>query len=143
METEANTVHGGVIGSSPKRTISVQATGEVCCPPDVIKFSITVHSSKDSLEAAQLSVKRRTEYIVNVLHNNKFKDKDIKCSTDITKGEMAVVQSDVYVQSDSLSKCETVRNLLIEKLDSSVQFSPITFHHTVEVKEAKRLIQYT
>ena len=140
METEETTLHVGASGSPSKRTISVQASGEVCCPPDIIKFSISVHSCKESLEAAQLSVKRRAEYILNVLHNNKFKDKDIKCSTDITKGDVAVVQTDVYVESDSLSKCEIVRNLLIEKLDSSVQFSPINFQHTVEVKETKRLV---
>ena len=122
------------------RTISVQATSEVVCHPDVVQFGVTVFSSKDSHEAAQTSVKRRTDYILQVLRNNGIKEsKNVKMSTTVSRGDGEfTVQSKVLVEHGDLSKCEIVRNLLIEKMDSSIQFTPITFHHSSEIKELKR-----
>lgn len=120
------------------RTISVQATGEVSWPPDLLQFSMTISSTKDSLEAAQGSVKRRTDYILQVLRNNGIKDQDIKLSTEIVRGEQAVVYTDVLVECGSVAVCEQIRNKLLEKLDSSVHFSDITCQHTLEAKARQR-----
>ncbi len=114
------------------------------CPPSHahLTFGVSVYSVKDSLEAAQGSVKRRIDYIVQVLRNNGLKEKDYKCSIDISRrGECVRVQTDVLIDFDGVSKCETVRNLLIEKLDaSSVQITAITCQHLFEDKEEKRYV---
>ena len=128
------------IVQSPARTISVQSSGEAQCPPSHLTFGVSVCSVKDSLEAAQGSVKRRTDYIIQVLRNNGLKEKDYKCSTDISRrGECVRVQTDILIDFDGVSRCETVRNLLIEKLDaSSVQITAVTCQHVFEDKEEKR-----
>ena len=140
--TGTDNVQRTVATVSSRRTISVHASSEVVCPPDVVQFGINVSSSKETHEAAQTSVKRRTDYILQVLRNNGIKDsKNVKMSTNVTRGESDFsVQSEVYVEHGDLSKCEVIRNLLIEKMDSSIQFTPITCHHSPEIKELKRCV---
>ena len=135
-ETGPKNVQRSGASLSSRRTISVHATSEVVCPPDIIQFAITVCSSKETHEAAQTSVKRRTDYIMQVLRNNGIRDsKNVKMLTDVSRGE-----SEVLVEHSDLAKCEVVRNLLIEKMDSSIQFSPITCHYSPEIKEQKRWV---
>ena len=122
------------------RIISVQATGEVFWPPDLLQFNVLISSSKDSIEAAQESVKRRTDYILQVLRNNGIKDHDTKCSTEIIRGEQAVVYTNILVGCGSVAVCEQIRNKLMEKLDSSVQFSEVTCQHTLEARANKRCV---
>ena len=122
------------------RTISVQATGEVSWPPDSLQFNVWISSSKDSLEAAQESVKRRIDYILQVLRNNGTKDHDPKCSTEIIRGEQIVVYTDILVECGSTAVCEQIRNKLMEKLDSSVQFSDVTCRHTLDARANKRCV---
>lgn len=122
------------------RIISVQATGEVSWPPDLLQFNMMISSTKDSLEAAQGSVKRRTDYILQVLRNNGIKDNDIKCSTEIVRGEQTVVYTDILVGCDSAAVCEQIRNKLMEKLDSCVHFSDVTCQHTLEARANKRCV---
>ena len=140
MEREENTKANVGVKGSVRRHIAVHATGEVNCPPDQMQFIISVSSCKGTVEGAQSSVRRRTEYITQVLRNNGIQEKCIKSSSEIKREESVSVQTDILVQSDSLLKCETVRNLLIEKLDPSVLFSTITYHHTTENKDAKRWV---
>ena len=140
-DSKINNLQTSSFQKSPKRTISVQSVGEVICPPNVIQFGISVFSTKDTLEAAQGSVKRRTDYILQVFRNNVIKEKSWKLSTNISRqdDDCVQVQADIVVDCDGVQKCETVRNLLIEKLDSSsVRFTPVTYHHLSEDKEEKR-----
>ena len=141
-EIGTNNVQRSGASLSSRRTISVHATSEVICPPDILQFAITVCSSKDTHEAAQTSVKRRTDYILQVLRNNGIRDsKSVKMLTDVSRGESEfTVQSEVLVEHSDLAKCEVVRNLLIEKMDSNIQFSPITCHYSPEIKEQKRWV---
>ena len=125
--------------AAPKRKISVSAVGEVLCFPDVLEFVISVGSTKETIEAALASVNRRSEYIQQVLRNKDVKDKHVECSTEITRGEhVCSVQSTVVVNCSSNEHAELVRNFLIEKMDSSVQFSPISCLLSLENKENKR-----
>lgn len=141
-DSKINNLQASSSQKSPKRTISVQSVGEVVCPPNVIQFGISVFSTKETLEAAQGSVKRRTDYILQVFRNNGIKEKTWKFSTDISRqgdDNCVRVQTNIVVDCDSVLKCETVRNLLIEKLDSSsVHFTPVTYHHLSQDKEEKR-----
>ena len=118
----------------------MQSVGEARCPPSVIQFGVSVCSVKSTLEAAQDSVKRRTDYILQTLRNNGIKEKSYKCSTDIRKADDSVrVQTDILIGCDSVDKCEIVRNFLIEKLESSlVQLTPVRYHHLFEDQEEKR-----
>ncbi len=143
METRDESIPQRRRGTAGKRSISVHATGEVVCPPDILEFLISVSSTKETIESAQQSVKRRTEYILQVLRNNGVKESCIRSASEISKGEESVaVQTSILVQTDGLTKCETVRNLLIEKLDRSVHFGPINCYHSLEAKENKRYITY-
>ncbi len=124
---------------SRKREIYVRATGEAVCPPDVLEFLVSVSSSKEALESAQESVRRRSEYILQVLRNNGIKDQYIRSTSEVSKGEgSVVVQTNVLVRTDGLMRCEKVRNFLIEKLDRSVHFGPVNCSHSLEAKETKR-----
>ena len=133
-----------------RRTISVHASGEVTSLPDVIQFTVTAHSSKDTVEEAQASVKRRTDYIAQVARKNGIKNNGIAISTEVSKGvgkEMeqgdlggswAAVCTEVVIKCDTLSKCEAIRNILVEKMDSSVHFSPVIFCLSTEARQAGR-----
>ena len=63
----------GIDESSKQRTISVSATGELSVPPDRVKLSLRVRSSKESADEAKQSVHRRFEYIVQTLKKNHVK----------------------------------------------------------------------
>ena len=146
-----------------KSTISVQSSGEVRLLPDVLHFTVSIRNSKETLEEAQTSVKRRTDYIAQVARKNGVKGNNIVFCTDVSQSTeggtaalgggqnssnlypmsgirlgLAVVHTDVTVNCDSVARCEAIRNTLIEKLDNSVEVSPVSFMHSVEVKEKAR-----
>ena len=130
-----------------KRIISVFSSGEVTSLPDVIQFIVTVQSTKETIEEAQASVKRRTDYIAQVVRKNGVKSDGVTISTEVSKSkeneqeelsERATVCTNVVIKCDTLSKCETIKNVLVEKMDSSVQFSPVSFCHSTEAKQVGR-----
>lgn len=126
--------------TSVLRTITVHASSEVSCPPDIFSLAISVTSTKDSAEAAQNSVNRRTEYILQVLRNNSIKGKQVKKSTDVTRvnEDEVCVRVSIVVQTGSLEACEAARNVLIEKMDATVQCSTIDLLHSPAHKTEKR-----
>lgn len=131
-----------------KSSISVHSSGEVTSLPDVIEFTVTVHSCKETIEDAQTSVKRRTDYIMQVARKNGIRNTQV-CS-EVSKGigkekeqgdlvgSWAAVCSEVVIKCDSLLQCETIRNILVEKMDSSVQFSQVSFCHSTEARQEGR-----
>lgn len=142
-------VDGKLENGNGKRTISVHSSGEVTSLPDVIQFTVTVRSCKETVEDAQASVKRRTDYISQVVRKNGVKNTGVSLSTEVSKqdgketegGEVAGwanVCTDVVIMCDALLQCESIRNLLVEKMDSSVNFSPVGFCHSTEAKEGGR-----
>lgn len=136
--------------SDDRRTISVHSSGEVASLPDLIQFTVTVHSSKETVEEAQASVKRRTDYITQAARKNGIKNNGVVISTEVSKGvgkdteqgdlvgSWAAVFTEVVIKCDTLLNCETVRNILVEKMDSSVQFSHVSFCHSTEARQAGR-----
>lgn len=127
-------------GSRVKRTITVHASSEVACPPDLYSLAISVSSTKENAEAAQNSVKRRSEYILQVLRNNSIKEKQVERSTDVNRvSENEIcVQVNLLVRTGSLQACEAARNLLIEKMDVTVQCNAIDLLHSPAHKTEKR-----
>ena len=55
------------------RTITVCATGEFTLPPDKVRLTLSIKSSKEQIEEAKQSVQRRFEYIFQTLRKNKIK----------------------------------------------------------------------
>ena len=75
-----------------------------------------------------------------MLRKNNIKEKRVEISTNVNRiGEDEIcVQVHFLVQSDSLSACESARNVLIEKMDATVQCSRIEPHHSPVHKATKR-----
>ena len=123
-----------------KRTITLHASSEVACPPDLYSFAVSVTSTKDSSEAAQNSVRRRSEYIMQVLRNNSIKERQVEKSTDVNRvnGDEVCVRENILVKSYSLQACEAARNRLIEKMDATVQCSAIDLLHSPAHRTEKR-----
>ena len=148
METSEADLLDGANNGGGKNSISVHSSGEVTTLPDIIQFTVTVNSSKESAEEAQASVKRRIDYITQVIRKNGVKNNCVTVSTEVSKeniiqkedtlSEVVTVHCDVVVNCDSLVRCETIRNVLIEKMDSSVQFSSVSFWHSPEAKQNGR-----
>ena len=134
--------HSG-IHHSPKRTISVMASGVAVCSPDTFSFNVTVCSTKSALTEAQASVKRRGDYILQVLRNHNIRN--IRSLTDMwteANGEEHVVEMSISVQCGDVEKCSKVRNTIMEKLDSpSVHCSSIGCSHTPEWKAMKMYVR--
>ena len=123
---------------SGKRSITIHDVGEVSKCPDIIKFTVSVCSSKDSIESVKASVKRRVDYILQTLRSHGIGGKSVTVSTDINRGEGYEIRSDVLVQHSNVQQCQTARNFLVEKLDSSVVISPISCHCSSTIKEQLR-----
>ena len=123
-----------------KRSITVHDVGEISRYPDVIKFTVSVCSCKDSIESVKGSVKRRVDYTLQTLRSHGIGEKSITVSTDINRGEGYEMRSDVLVQHNNAQQCQSARNFLVEKLDSSVVISPISCHCSSAIKEQLRFV---
>ena len=98
-----------------KRSITIRDVGEVSKYPDVIKFAVSVCSSKDSIESVKASVKRRIDYILQTLRSQGIGKKSVTVSTDINRGEGYEMRSDVLIQHSNAQQCQTAKNFLVEK----------------------------
>ena len=123
-----------------KRSITIHDVGEISKYPDLIKFTVSVCSSKDSIESVKTSVKRRIDYVLQTLRSHGIGEKSVMVSTDINRGEGYEMRSDVFVQHSNAQQCQNARNFLVEKLDSSVVVSPISCHCSPAIKEQLRYV---
>ena len=115
-----------------RRTITVHASSELACKPDVFSLAVSVSSTKESAEAAQNSVRRRSDYILQVLRNNGIKKKRVERSTDVSRaGEDEVsVRVELLAEAESVQACEAARNVLVAKLDATVHCSAVEPRHS-------------
>ncbi len=65
--------NGTIHSVNPKRTISVNSTGEFSLPPDKVKLNVVIKSCKENIEDAKQSVQRRYEYIYQSLRKHRIK----------------------------------------------------------------------
>jgi len=121
-----------------KRSITIQDVGEITKYPDVIKFTVSVSSTKESIESVKASVKRRIDYILQTLRSHGIGEKSLTVLTDINRGNGYEMRSDVVVQHGDAQQCQNARNFLVEKLDSSVMISPISCYCSSAVKDQLR-----
>jgi uncharacterized protein YggE len=136
QRTFANTLPLG----GPHRTIEVQAEGEVKCVPDTFTFNITITNTKLKLSEAQSSVKRRSNYIMQVLRNHGHKDRHIDVMEEIRRNqdELHSVRCTISARGDNIGKTLQARNVIIEKMDSTVECSNVHCDHSISHKANKR-----
>lgn len=107
-------------------------TGVVVCGPDVFSFCVTIVSSKPVLSDARTSVKRRGDYILQVLRNHSVKNvQSVTDSMSKADRDEHTVEMSVSVVCGDIEKCCEVRDLIMNKLDSpSVHCSTIQCSHS-------------
>ncbi|KAJ8314811.1 hypothetical protein KUTeg_006961 [Tegillarca granosa] len=99
------------------RQIKVCAVGEISLPPDRCRLTVRVASTKDTVE-------EDTD-----IHTNKsLRRLDSKYCMDT---EIQAVFVDIH-------KCQTVANLLVEKLDEKVTVLPPEFYHASQTLQSLR-----
>lgn len=57
---------------NPKRTVTVNGTGEIKMPPNEIKLVVVIISCKANIEEAKSSVQRRYEYVYQTMRKYKI-----------------------------------------------------------------------
>ncbi|KAK3098939.1 hypothetical protein FSP39_024481 [Pinctada imbricata] len=117
--------------SVSSRVITVSAVGEVTLPPDRCKLTVRVSSEKESVQDVKDSVSRRVDYIIQTLHNHNLKDADIQIYKSMRRVEsMYHMDTEIQVMFADLHKCQSVSNLLVEKLDETVTVNLPEFSHS-------------
>ncbi|XP_041352602.1 interleukin-1 receptor-associated kinase 1-binding protein 1-like [Gigantopelta aegis] len=126
--------------SPTDRDIRVTAVGEVSLPPDRCRITIQVTSKKESPQDAKNSVSRRLDYIIQSLQNHSVKDSDIQTYKHMTRVDCLYHMCvELRVQFADLHKCQTVSNLLVEKLDETVHVSvPEMFHANTSLESLRK-----
>lgn len=126
--------------SGARREIAVGGVGVVTLAPDQCLMTIAVSSSKEEIQEATNSVKRRLDYVVQALKNHHVKDADMEIhrSVDRTDGKLYCCSSEVVVHFREAASCEAVHNLLVEKLDDSVRVSEPAFFCSLQARESGR-----
>ncbi|XP_011406266.2 PREDICTED: interleukin-1 receptor-associated kinase 1-binding protein 1-like [Amphimedon queenslandica] len=145
----------GDINNSPtpsfvvsQRTLTVHAEGEVTSEPDRYTLTINITSIKLKLEDAQLSVKRRSDYILQAIRNHNFNNKCIKVLEEAvrlpasvnnrdTEQESHQVKCIINIEGDEMEKVLAIKNLLVEKMDANVVCSAVGCYHSPGHKAKK------
>ncbi|XP_072552880.1 interleukin-1 receptor-associated kinase 1-binding protein 1 homolog [Salminus brasiliensis] len=117
----------------PTRRVEVTGSAELRSPPDRAALTVSVTSSKESVNDAANSVTRRLDYILQTLRQRGVKEGD----TVVTKhtqrdDDLYRMQAEVSVVFSDFEKMQCVRSLLIEKLDRSVCVGDPQFSHSEE-----------
>ncbi|RNA30302.1 interleukin-1 receptor-associated kinase 1-binding 1 [Brachionus plicatilis] len=125
---------------NPKRTVTVNGTGEIKMPPNEIKLVIVITSCKTNIEEAKSSVQRRYEYVYQTMRKYKINESNIFVNTSYCRRddlyevrcELSSILSDykIYLQ---------IYNILIEKLDKTVKIlEPELSHSPNRIEALKR-----
>ncbi|XP_060069678.1 interleukin-1 receptor-associated kinase 1-binding protein 1-like [Ylistrum balloti] len=112
------------------RYITVNAMGEVSLPPDRCKLTLRINSQKENVEEVKTSVTRRVDYVLQTLYNHSIKESDIKMYKTIRRVEgLFSMEAEIQAIFADQHKCQTVANLLVEKLDETVTVCLPEFYH--------------
>ena len=131
-----------------RRTLTVHAEGEVTSEPDKYTLTINITSIKLKLEEAQLSVKRRSDYILQVIRNHNFNNKCIKVLEEAirlpasvnnreTEQENHQFKCIINIEGDEMEQVLAIKNLLVEKMDANVICSAVGCYHSAGHKAKK------
>lgn len=121
------------------RQIKVCAVGEISLPPDRCRLTVRVASTKDTVEEVKDSVNRRVDYILQTLHNHSLNDTDIHTNKSLRRLDSKYcMDTEIQAVFVDIHKCQTVANLLVEKLDEKVTVLPPEFYHASQTLQSLR-----
>jgi len=106
------------------REIHVRAVGEQRLNPDRVKVVVVVANQKESVDEVKSSVARREEYVLQAIKNHGVGEDRVHVSKSLTRVEDTEknwFRFSVHITAffSDLDKCESLSNLLVEKLDPS------------------------
>ncbi|CAG5122955.1 unnamed protein product [Candidula unifasciata] len=124
------------------RHIVVTGVGELTLQPDRFSLTITCKSSKENVQDAKNSVRRRLDYIVQTLKNYSLTESDYRIYQHVQHSESMVnVSCEIEAHFTDLNKCQSVSNLLAEKLGPGVTVSlPGCYHARGSLDKLRRQI---
>ncbi|KAE8604855.1 hypothetical protein XENTR_v10014859 [Xenopus tropicalis] len=121
------------------REVRVSGTAELSASPDRARVTIALSSSKAAAAEAKGSVQRRLDYIVQSLRQGGVTEENITVSKEFYRISNAYqMEATVSVIFSDFNKLWSSCNLLVEKLDNSVNISPPHFYHTADCLEKLR-----
>ncbi|XP_041951454.1 interleukin-1 receptor-associated kinase 1-binding protein 1 homolog [Alosa sapidissima] len=127
------------VAQIPPREVQVTGSAELSCPPDRATVSISVSSSKESVNDVKNSVSRRVEYIIQTVRQHDVKEADTAVTKYIQKvDDLYIMEVEVLVVFLDFDKMQKVRSVLLEKLDKSVCVGLPHFTHSPECLSALR-----
>ncbi|CAG7709924.1 unnamed protein product [Allacma fusca] len=145
-------------GSSLKSFVKVTGVASLEIEPDVIEFCVKITSNKPDLAECRSSVKKREEYISSVLKRNSIQEinshemihKTEKIPSEISEVENSedqelrmefVLEKELFVKSDRISKYLNVVSTCNEKLDFRVEVSqPVISFSTMAMDRATKTV---
>lgn len=117
--------------SQLQNEIQVSARGEISMAPDRGVVVISVGSVKDQAQEVKNSVTRRLDYIIQTLNNHNVKENEMRVSKTLQRMDgLYHMRADVTVEFTDFIRCQSLSNLLVEKLDESVKVSSPEFFHS-------------
>ncbi len=126
-------------GNKFLREVQVSSTGEASLAPDRATVQVVVTSSKDSIADVKSSTTRRLDYIIQTLHTHNVKEGDVTISKFIQRVDsLYTMEAEVTIIFVDFTKCQSVCNFLVEKLDETVKLHPPHFYHCTKSLEGLR-----
>uniref|UniRef100_A0A8C3KCR1 Interleukin 1 receptor associated kinase 1 binding protein 1 n=1 Tax=Calidris pygmaea TaxID=425635 RepID=A0A8C3KCR1_9CHAR len=121
------------------REVHVSGSAELSAGPDRARVSLRLSSRKGEAGEARSSVARRLEYIAQTARQRGVPEENMTVTEDFSRVEDTYqMEAEVCVIFSDFGKMQSVCNLLIEKLGTSVTVSPPHFYHTPEAADALR-----
>lgn len=149
-ENIRNSTPSSAVIKGSLREIHVRAVGEQRLHPDRVKIVIVIANQKETAEEVKASVARREEYVLQAIKNQGVGEDQVHVSKSLTRLEPLEDNNDknlfrftvqITAYFADLHKCETLSNLLVEKLDpSTVRVIPpeVVPLHPQRVAELRR-----
>ena len=126
---------------NPLRTLTVHGQGATECNPDKFQMTVLLTSSKASIEEAEASVKKRSDYVLQVLRNHGMNSECVKLHTTVNQDDQKQVNSiktNVKVLGCDFDRISQARGVVLEKLGSSAQCSSINCSISFNQQMAQR-----
>ncbi|XP_041336326.1 interleukin-1 receptor-associated kinase 1-binding protein 1 [Pyrgilauda ruficollis] len=123
----------------PGREVHVSGSAELSARPDRARVSLRLVSRKEAAVAARSSVSRRLQYIAHSARLHGVPEENMTVTEDFSRVENTYqMEAEVCIIFSDFGKMQSVCNLLIEKLGTSVTINPPHFYHTPEAIDALR-----
>ncbi|XP_039424890.1 interleukin-1 receptor-associated kinase 1-binding protein 1 isoform X3 [Corvus cornix cornix] len=138
------------LAALPGREVHVSGSAELSARPDRARVSLRLGSRKEAAVAARSSVSRRLQYIAHSARLHGVPEENMTVTEDFSRVENTYqMEAEAFLPSASckelvciifsdFGKMQSVCNLLIEKLGTSVTINPPHFYHTPEAIDTLR-----